>query len=168
MRDDLDVGSECFICRKHASGDALGCGVIYEDDAVFASHIVVGENNDAYLGHVFVETRRHVAGLGQLTASEAAAVGVLVNDLAEALRSSEGAEHVYGFVYGDGVPHLHVHLQARYPGTPGEFWPRRDGQAIVVALTEWPGAPRGGIEAVRAVTQRLHDEVARIRALRPV
>ena len=29
--------TDCLICNKQASGDALGCGVIYEDDLVFAS-----------------------------------------------------------------------------------------------------------------------------------
>src|SRR4051812_47981133 len=137
---------DCFICRKHASGDALGCGVIYEDELVFASHAIPGDDGSAYLGHVFVETRRHVAGLGQLLDAEAAAVGVLVNDVAAALRTSEAGEHVYSHVYGDGVPHLHVHLQARYPDTPRAFWPRRDGNAIIVALSDWPEAPRGGLE----------------------
>src|SRR5690349_5927251 len=122
--------SECFICRKQASGDGLGCGVIYEDDLVFASHAVAGDDGTVYLGYVFVEVRRHVAGLGLLTEAEASAMGLLINDLAAALRTSEGAEHVYSYVYGDGVPHLHVHLQARYPNTPREFWPRRDGASI--------------------------------------
>ena len=47
--------AECFICTKQASGDALGCGVIYEDDLVFASHIPPAADRAAYLGHVFVE-----------------------------------------------------------------------------------------------------------------
>ena len=158
--------SDCFICTKQGSGDAFGCGVIYEDELVFASHIVASQDGKAYLGHVFVETRRHVSGFGQLTDAEAAAVGILANDLAAALQATEGAEHVYSFVYGDAVPHLHVHLQPRYPNTPAQFRPRRDGNAVVVALADWPDAPRGDVEAIRAVTTRLHDEVARIRSER--
>jgi histidine triad (HIT) family protein len=161
--------SDCLICNKQASGDALGCGVIYEDDLVFASHLPPGtDSGDAYLGHVFVETKRHVAGIGELTPSEAAAVGVLVNDLAAALRTTEGAEHVYSHVYGDGVPHLHVHLQARYPNTPREYWPKRVGRAsIIVSLAEWPQAPRGYMESVRSISCRLHDAIEQIRSGRP-
>jgi diadenosine tetraphosphate (Ap4A) HIT family hydrolase len=44
---------------------------------------------------------------------------------------------VYAAVIGDGVPHLHVHLLPRYPGTPREFWWTR--------VDEWPQARRGGI-----------------------
>lgn len=151
------MSEDCFICRKHRSGDAFGCGVIFEDDLVFASHIGVDGEGVAYLGHVFVETRRHVAGLGQLSADEASAVGLLVNDLSSALRAA-GAEHVYAHVYGDGVPHLHVHLIPRYPGTPREYWPLR--------ITESPDAPRGGSERIRELSHRLGEEVRTVRAAR--
>jgi histidine triad (HIT) family protein len=39
-----------------------------------------------------------------------------------ALREAAGAEHVYAQVIGDRVPHLHVHLLPRYPGTPEDYW----------------------------------------------
>lgn len=152
--------AECIICRKHASGDAMGPGVIYENELVFASHAPAGEGASAYLGYVFVETKRHVKGLGELADDEAAAIGLLVNAVSAALRETESAEHVYSYVYGDGVPHLHVHLQARYPNTPMEFWPRRSGDtAITVDLSGWPDAPRGDAAAVRAITARLHQSV---------
>jgi histidine triad (HIT) family protein len=35
---------------------------------------------------------------------------------------------------GDEVPHLHVHLLPRYPGTPREYWWDR--------VDEWRGARR--------------------------
>ena len=43
----------------------MGAGVIYEDDFVFASHSPAGEDVPACLGYVFVETKRHVKGLGE-------------------------------------------------------------------------------------------------------
>lgn len=148
---------DCFICKKHKSGDAFGYGVIFEDDIVYASHIGVDGEGLAYLGHVFVEVRRHVAGLGQLGEAEASAVGVLVNDLSSALRTA-GAEHVYAHVYGDGVPHLHVHLISRYPGTPQEYWPLR--------VKEWPDAPRGDSRKIRELSSRLGEDVRSLRAAR--
>ena len=33
-----------------------------------------------------------------------------------------------------GVPHLHVHLAPRYPGTPRDYWGSR--------LRDWPDAPQ--------------------------
>jgi diadenosine tetraphosphate (Ap4A) HIT family hydrolase len=71
---------------------------------------------------------------GELTDGEASALGVLVNRLARILKEGTNAEHVYGFVYGDAVKHLHVHLVPRYPDTPREYWGAR--------VNQWPSAPR--------------------------
>ena len=58
-----------------------------------------------------------------------------------------GVEHVYSFVIGDGVPHLHVHVIGRYPGAPREYrGPRVD---------EWPEAPKGDLEQISQVAERM-------------
>jgi histidine triad (HIT) family protein len=58
-----------------------------------------------------------------------------------------GAEHVYSFVLGDGLAHLHVVLAPRYAGTPREYWG--------VRLREWPDAPRVGEDEMRSLVLRL-------------
>jgi len=103
---------------------------------VYAGHILPPNLTDVYLGYLMIEPKRHVTGLGELTDQEAAAMGVLANNLARSLKEREGAEHVYSFVLGHDVPHLHIHLVPRYPGTPADYWGVRVGQ--------WPDAPRGG------------------------
>jgi histidine triad (HIT) family protein len=95
-------------------------GAIAEDDLVLLSHIVTPdtmgrEGSTAYLGHLFVEPRRHAPGLADLTDAEARSVGWWSARASGALREVAGAEHVYAAVIGDGVPHLHVHLKPRYP-----------------------------------------------------
>jgi histidine triad (HIT) family protein len=124
--------TDCFVCDKHRQGDAAEGGVVYEDELVYAGHVHGAPA--AYRGWLVVEPKRHAAGLGDLTDREASAVGVLVNRLARVLMKATGAEHVYAFVYGDAVPHLHVHLAPRYRDTPREYWGPR--------LHEWPDAPR--------------------------
>ncbi len=58
---------------------------------------------------------------------------------------------MYSHVYGDGVPHLHVHLQALYPNTPASTGKSAlAGASIIVSLAEWPQAPRGYMESVRS------------------
>jgi diadenosine tetraphosphate (Ap4A) HIT family hydrolase len=84
-----------------------------------------------------------------------AAIGRLVNDLAAALEASEHAEHVYSFVLGDDVEHLHVHVIARYAGAPREYWAGR--------LHRWPDAPRGDAVAITALSDRVRDALARRR-----
>jgi diadenosine tetraphosphate (Ap4A) HIT family hydrolase len=107
---------------------------------------------EVYLGYLFVEPRRHVAGLGDLEPEEAASVGRLAAAGSAALRRSEGAEHVYAAVIGHHIEHLHLHLIPRYPGTPREYW--------WVRVDEWPDAPRGDAQAVIALADRLRQALA--------
>jgi histidine triad (HIT) family protein len=139
---------ECFICRKHRGEIEIPGGAIYEDEIIFAGHVHVPEGkSDVYLGYLMLEPKRHIAGLADLSDPEAQSLGLLITRLCRALKECEGAEHVYAFVLGDNVPHLHIHLVPRYPGAPGEYWG--------VHVDEWPEAPRGGALEVEALCARL-------------
>lgn len=138
------------MCAKHARGDTAPGGVILDDGVVYAGHAFGGRDEAVYLGILVVEPRRHAPQLGDLTEVEAARLGVVTNLLAAGLRRVEGAEHVYSFVFGEGVPHLHVILTPRYPGTPEEYRGRG-----AVRLREWSGARRGHESEVRDVVARL-------------
>jgi diadenosine tetraphosphate (Ap4A) HIT family hydrolase len=84
---------------------------------------------------VFVEVKRHVAELADLTEQEAQVIGLFTSRIAKALLCTEAMEHVYTFFIGDGVPHVHIHVIGRYPNAPREYWgPKVD---------EWPEAPKG-------------------------
>jgi ATP adenylyltransferase len=104
---------DCPICAKHRGEGPLQGPVMYADDLVVVSH-----RGDGLLGHAFVETRRHVRGVDELTDAEAEAVGRLTSRLAGALRRELGAERVHTFVAGLEIPHFHQHVLARLPGTP--------------------------------------------------
>jgi diadenosine tetraphosphate (Ap4A) HIT family hydrolase len=129
-------------------------GIIHEDELLYAGHILPPDLTEVYLGYLIIEPKRHVTGLGELTDQEAAGLGVLINSLAATLKDSEAAEHVYSFVLGHDVPHLHVHLVPRYPGTPRGYWGVRVGQ--------WPDAPRGAIDDITAVCDRLRRALSTI------
>lgn len=136
---------ECLICRKHAGAISVPGGAIYTDDLLYVGHVQPAET--AYLGHLLIETKRHVATLDGLDVNEAATVGVLAARLAQALKATEGADHVYAFVLGDAVPHFHLHIVPRYPGTPHDYYgPRVD---------DWPEAPRGGPDEIAALCARV-------------
>lgn len=139
---------DCFVCRKHRGDTDTPGGPIYEDELLYAGHadFRLGEQT-SYLGYLMVEPKRHVSGLAELSDEEARALGLLVARLSRALQDGEGAEHVYAFVLGHSGPHLHVHLVARYPGAPREYWGMR--------VDEWPDAPRGDAHAVDAICLRL-------------
>ena len=139
---------ECFVCRKHRGEIAVPGGAVYEDELIYAGHAAIPEGESTiYLGSLLVEPKRHVAGLADLTDAEAERLGLVVARLSRALTESEGAEHVYLFVLGHAVQHLHMWLVPRYPGTPREYWGMR--------VDEWPEAPRGGPEEIAALCERL-------------
>lgn len=145
--------TNCFICQKHRGELPIPGGLIYEDDLLAVCHIqnLEGDPNDTYLGYVMIETKRHIPGLAELTSREAQAVGLMALRLACALKESEGAEHLYQFVIGDGVPHFHIHIVPRYPGAPRHYWGTH--------VDEWPGAPHGGLPEIEAVCARLRTHV---------
>ena len=105
----------------------------------------------AYRGWLVVEPKRHVPGLGDLTDEEASAVGWLSNRLARLLKDAVHAQHVYAFVFGDGVPHLHVHLAPRYEDTPRGFWGAE--------LNRWPDAPRVDDTEMRMLISALRERL---------
>lgn len=132
-------------------------GPVAEDDLVLVSHTVTPDalgrhGTSAYLGHLFVEPRRHVPGLADLTDAEAQSLGWWSTRASLALREVAGAEHVYAAVIGDEVPHLHLHLLPRFPGTPREYWWTR--------VDEWPQARRGTATEIEAFVHELRGYLA--------
>lgn len=148
----IQYDPDCFICRKHRKEIHIPGGAIYEDDLVYIGHAQIREGQaTAYLGYLMVEPKRHVPGVAELTDVEAQAIGLMVARLSKVLKASEKAEHVYVFVLGDFVHHLHVHVVPRYPGAPREYWG--------IHVDEWPGAPRGGAEEIDALCMRLREKL---------
>jgi histidine triad (HIT) family protein len=139
---------DCLICRKHSGMVSVPGGALFEDRLVYAGHAQIPNGQAAaYLGYLMLEPKRHVPGLADLTDEEAQALGLLAARLSRALVASQGAEHVYAFVLGDRVPHVHIHLVPRYPGAPAEYWG--------VRVDEWPQAPHGGPQEIEALCARL-------------
>src|SRR5215470_16419596 len=162
-----DGAADCFVCRKHRDRGALmPGGPIAEDELIVVSHMATPgalgrEGVTAYLGHLFVEPKRHAPGLGDLTEAEARSAGLWCTVVSRALREVAGAEHVYSAVIGDAVAHLHIHLKARYPGTPRELWWTRE--RWWTGLDDWPGARRGGVADIGELVHRLSEHIARCR-----
>ena len=144
---------DCFICRKHRGLETVPGGALYEDDIVYAGHAQIRAGQEtAYLGYLMAETKHHVPMLPDLTDAEASALGLLAVRLSCALRAVAGAEHVYLFGIGDGVAHVHLHVVARYPGAPRDYYgPKVD---------EWPDAPHGGPDEIAALCDRLRQWLA--------
>lgn len=148
MKPSKLKSSNCFICRKHRREAMIPGGAICEDDLIYAGHVQIRKGQStAYLGYLMVEPKRHVPSLADLTDTEAQTLGLTVARLSRALKASEDAEHVYAFVLGDNVPHLHIHVVPRYHGAPRKYWG--------VHVDEWPDAPHGGPDEIAALCERL-------------
>jgi diadenosine tetraphosphate (Ap4A) HIT family hydrolase len=146
MKDNKSA--ECFVCRKHQVLASNTAGIIYQDDLIIVSHaILLGDEETHYLGYIFVEPKRHVWELGDLMDDEAQIIGRFTSRVAKGLMETVGMKHVYSFVFGDGAPHLHVHVIGRYPGTPREYWGTN--------VDEWPDAPKGDAAEIEEVVLRL-------------
>jgi diadenosine tetraphosphate (Ap4A) HIT family hydrolase len=139
---------DCFVCQKQRDETPPPGGAIYCDDLVYASHAFIPEGREhAYLGWLLVEPRRHIPSLADLTDEEGSAIGQLAARLSRALKAVTGAEHVYAFVIGHAVDHLHIHLLPRYPGTPRQYWG--------INIDEWPEAPSGGPSEIQSLCQQI-------------
>ena len=144
----IDFPNDCVVCRKHRGLVKVPGGAIFENESLFVSHAQLWREETAhYLGHIFIEPKRHVPELSQLLPKEAREIGACMPRVAKAIEKVCGAEHVYAFVIGDGVPHFHVHMIGRYPGAPRQYWgPKVD---------EWPDGPRGGEQQIADLAQGL-------------
>lgn len=143
---------ECLVCQELRGEVAIPGGFLWQDGSVVAFHLPPLEDRGGprpYLGHLLVVTRRHVARLDDLTDDESSAVGRAAARLAGALTGAGGAEWVYSAVIGTAVPHFHLHLIPRYPGTPREVVWHEVGQ--------WEGAPHGGANEIGELAGRLRS-----------
>jgi histidine triad (HIT) family protein len=139
---------DCLVCRKHRGEVTAPGGAIYEDDVIFVSHAQLwGNEQTHYIGHIFIEPKRHIPELADLSEAEAGALGVFTSRVAHALMQVLHVEHVYSFVIGDGVPHVHVHVIGRYPGAPREYWGTK--------VDEGPDAPKGDAAQLAQVASQL-------------
>ena len=141
------MGESCFICSKHAGEIETSGVMIYEDDYVYVGHIDRnGKPN--YLGHIMIDLKRHAPSLADMTEEEAKVFGIIMAKVSKALKESEKAEHIYALVSGNSVPHLHMHLVARYPNTPREYWGPND-------VYDWKEAPMGDNNEVVKLCNRI-------------
>ena len=130
---------DCTLCRA-ADGDAeLDRVQVWEDGLWRLSMSVRGYTT----GFGYLEPKRHIPHVTDLDGEEAATFGPVLGRVTAALREAAGAELVYVYIFGGGIPHLHVHLA-----------PHRDGDALNSAII------RGEVE-----NEELPSGAGRIRSL---
>lgn len=144
--------ADCLLCDADRASSELNRDVVWEDDLWRLSMTHRGFTT----GFGYLEPKRHVPHITDLDGEEAASFGPTLARVASALKEAAGAELVYVYVFGGGIPHLHVHLGPHRDGDAlsssiirGEFrYEPMSGGAQRIVSHDFPELPRDDIEAV--------------------
>jgi diadenosine tetraphosphate (Ap4A) HIT family hydrolase len=107
--------SACGICRIHG-------------DRELEAELGLG-GNDLWLlrhhpppaplaGWLLLDARRHLAGPLVFNDQEAASWGLAVRAASQLVQRLSGCDRVYAIAFGEGAPHLHLHLIPRFADEP--------------------------------------------------
>ncbi len=141
-----DQPRDCPICAAQDGRGPLAAPEVWSDELVVVRHAALRDDR-VVLGHLVVESRRHVAHLDGLSDAEAGAVGRAARRAAVALRAELDISSVHAAVINQRIAHFHQHVYVRHRGTPEDLpWFRAD---------EWAGAPHGDATTTAGFCTRL-------------
>lgn len=148
------TGPQCQLCLGPAGDQALGRVEVWRDE-LWRLTTSVGPGN-VTAGFSYLEPRRHIPAVTDLDGAEAATFGPTLARCADALQRAADAQRVYVYVFGGGIPHLHVHLA---PHVPGDAL----NEAMLRGEVEERPLPSGAVELVSKDFPALPEaEVARV------
>ena len=107
-----DTQSECVICRGSA-GDAELHRILVWENSLWRLTLSLDAE---VLGFAYLEPKRHIPHLTDLDGEEARTFGEVLACVTRVLQEETAAELVYLYVFGGGVPHLHIHLAPHQAG----------------------------------------------------
>jgi diadenosine tetraphosphate (Ap4A) HIT family hydrolase len=91
-------------------------------------------------GWLLLDARRHVGGPLAFNDPEAVSWGAVVRHASQLVQRLTGCERVYAIAFGEGAPHLHLHLIPRFASDPASAaWSVADLYRAVMAA-ERPAA----------------------------
>ncbi len=102
----VDIQSNCILCRG-AAGDAELHRTQVWEDALWRLTLSLDAE---VLGFGYLEPKRHIPHITDLDGEEAQTFGTVLARATKALQEETSAELVYLYVFGGGIPHLHIHL----------------------------------------------------------
>ena len=100
------TANDCPMCRGVAADRKLERVQVWEDEHW---RLTVGLASEVP-GFAYLEPKRHIRFITELDGAEAATFGAVMARCTRVLKEATGSEVVYVYIFGDGVPHLHVHL----------------------------------------------------------
>lgn len=137
----------CALCDVPAVDAGFGRVEVWRD-SLWRLTTSIGPG-DPTPGFSYLEPLRHIRHVHELDGDESATFGPVLARCAAALKEATGAELVYVYIFGGGIPHLHVHLAPHVPGDAlndsilrGEFEERPLPSGAVTFLSkDFPEVP---------------------------
>lgn len=152
---------DCALCRGEDSDAELDRVEVWRD----ATWRMTMSRHGPTLGFSYLEPIRHVPYLADLRGEEAATFGPVLARASTVLRAATGAQLVYAYVFGGGIPHFHIHLAPNEPDgvlnaalVAGRIEERKlpSGATDIISL-DHPDLPDAEMEAV---IERVRDALA--------
>ena len=162
MSSTAEPATQCPLCRGTA--DAEFDRILVWDDALWRLSVSLAAEVP---GFAYLEPKRHVPHITDLSGDEAATFGATLAQCSRALREATGTEVVYVYIFGDGIPHLHVHLAPHRKGDAlndqmirGEIVEEKlPSGATRFFSKEFPALPREQLVAVaERVRRKMRDD----------
>jgi diadenosine tetraphosphate (Ap4A) HIT family hydrolase len=107
--------SPCAICRLHEDAASTASFEIARTELWLLRH---HPDPAPLAGWLLLDARRHVGGPLAFSDREAFAWGPAVRHASQLVRRLTGCERVYAIAFGEGAPHLHLHLIPRHLKDP--------------------------------------------------
>ena len=146
------MSSICPICRLHDDPAARGAYEIGRGSLWLLRH---HPDPAPLVGWLLLDSLRHVAGPADFNDKEAAAWGLAVRYASALLKEQTGCDRVYAIAFGEGAPHLHLHLIPRFAGDPRtSAWLVADHYRAVAVGELLPAAPE---QVTGLVTRARHS-----------
>jgi diadenosine tetraphosphate (Ap4A) HIT family hydrolase len=100
------AGTACTLCLGALGDEQLGRVQVWEDRL----WRLMTTRSGTVAGFSYLEPKRHIPHITDLDGDEARTFGEVIARASTVLKEVTGAELVYVYVFGGGIPHLHVHL----------------------------------------------------------
>jgi diadenosine tetraphosphate (Ap4A) HIT family hydrolase len=108
------MGEECAICDGKADEEFKRVEV-WSDERW---RLTMSTYRDVR-GFCYLEPKKHISYITELDGTEAAELGPILARVTKAIKNATNAKLVYVYVYGDHIPHIHIHLA---PHTDGDIF----------------------------------------------
>lgn len=155
----MSNGGDCALCRGAEADPELGRVQVWEDD-LWRLTMSVDSYTPAFS---YLEPKRHMAHITDLDGPEAKTFGAVMARVTSVLKEITSTEVVYVYIFGGGIPHLHVHLAPHSEGDAladvmirGEVAQEKlPSGATALISKEFAPVPRAELEALATRARRL-------------